>query len=171
MAAPRVFRIRPLWGGFLAAFVVQQLLLPALGADGGSSTAEFDVRPGGMVHSFTRSLGDNSCTFTYAAQGGTNEKWQMSIGVSEDNMLFSCTVWRPQGKSYLFFTQFKADVTKAKIEYSMAYSAAATGSQSDVPLKEEEFQVTETSVSHREGKFRSELSKLMIVARTAHDEL
>ncbi|XP_067410642.1 myeloid-derived growth factor [Emydura macquarii macquarii] len=165
MAAPSGVGARRLWAGLVPVL----LLLAA--ADEAPSTAEFDVRPGGMVHSFTRSLGDYTCTFTYASQGGTNEQWQMSIGVSEDNKLFSCSVWRPQGKSYLFFTQFKAEVKGAKIEYGMAYSQAATGGQSDVPLKEEEFEITETTVTHREGKFRSELSKLMIVAKTPHDEL
>ncbi|NWW00142.1 MYDGF factor, partial [Machaerirhynchus nigripectus] len=111
--------------------------------------------------------GDYGCTFTYSAQGGTNEQWQMNVGVSEDNGLFS---W-PQGKSYLFFTQFKAEVKGAKIEYAMAYSQAAVGAQSDIPLKQEEFEVAETTVSHREGKFRFELSKLTIVARTPRDEL
>lgn len=28
---------------------------------------------------------------------------------------------RPQGKSYLYFTQFKAEVRGAEIEYGMAY--------------------------------------------------
>ncbi|KFP44517.1 UPF0556 protein C19orf10, partial [Chlamydotis macqueenii] len=115
--------------------------------------------------------GDYTCTFTYSAQGGTNEQWQMNVGVSEDNLLFSCSIWRPQGKSYLFFTQFKAEVKGAKIEHAMAYSQAAAGGQSDVPLKQEEFEITETTVSHREGKFRFELSKLMIVAKTPRDEL
>ncbi|XP_010132462.1 PREDICTED: UPF0556 protein C19orf10 homolog, partial [Buceros rhinoceros silvestris] len=85
--------------------------------------------------------GDYSCTFTYSAQGGTNEQWQMNVGVSEDNLLFSCS------------------------------SQAAVGAQSDIPLKQEEFEITETTVSHREGKFRFELSKLMIVAKTPRDEL
>ncbi|XP_071434075.1 myeloid-derived growth factor [Pithys albifrons albifrons] len=134
-------------------------------------TAEFDVRPGGEVHSFSRSLGDYSCTFTYSAQGGTNEQWQMNVGLSEDNGLFSCSIWRPQGKSYLFFTQFRAEVKGAKIEYAMAYSQAAVGAQNDIPLKQEEFEITETTVSHREGKFRFELSKLVVVAKTPRDEL
>ncbi|EMP24224.1 UPF0556 protein C19orf10 like protein [Chelonia mydas] len=148
MAAPSGAGARRLWAG-----LVPVLLLFAA-AEEGPSTAEFDVRPGGMVHSFSRSL-----------------QWQMSIGVSEDDKLFSCSVWRPQGKSYLFFTQFKAEVKGAKIEYGMAYSQAATGGQSDVPLKAEEFEITETTVAHKEGKFRSELSKLVIVAKTPHDEL
>nr|XP_054505928.1 myeloid-derived growth factor isoform X2 [Agelaius phoeniceus] len=78
---------------------------------------------------------------------------------------------RPQGKSYLFFTQFKAEVKGAKIEHAMAYSQAAAGALNDIPLKQEEFGVTESTVSHREGKFRFELSKLMIVAKTPRDEL
>ncbi|KGL82794.1 UPF0556 protein C19orf10 [Tinamus guttatus] len=159
-------------GRWLPAGVVAVVLLClAVRAEEASSTADFDVRPGGMVHSFSRSLGDYTCTFTYSAQGGTNEQWQMSVGVSEDNLLFSCSVWRPQGKSYLFFTQFKAEVKGAKIEHAMAYSQAAAGGQSDIPLKQEEFEITETTVSHKEGKFRFELSKLMIVAKTPRDEL
>ncbi|NXL97902.1 MYDGF factor, partial [Tyrannus savana] len=113
--------------------------------------------------------GDHSCTFTYSAQGGTNEQWQMNVGISEDDGLFSCSIWRPQGKSYLFFTQFKAEVKGAKIEHAMAYSQAAVGAQNDIPLKQEEFEITETT--GLEGKFRFELSKLTIVAKTPRDEL
>ncbi|PNI25247.1 MYDGF isoform 1, partial [Pan troglodytes] len=59
---------------------------------------------------------------------------------------FTCTIWRPQGKSYLYFTQFKAEVRGAEIEYAMAYSKAAFERESDVPLKTEEFEVTKTAV-------------------------
>lgn len=45
----------------------------------------------------------------------------MSLGTSEDHQHFTCTIWRPQGKSYLYFTQFKAEVRGAEIEYGMAY--------------------------------------------------
>ncbi|MBN3303187.1 myeloid-derived growth factor [Amia ocellicauda] len=136
-----------------------------------SKTAEFNVRPGGMVHSFSESIGEYSCSFTYASQGGTNEQWQMSVGISDDDRLFSCSVWRPQGKSYLFFTQFKAEVTAAKIEYASAFSQAAVGGQRDIALKEEEYTVGDSTVTHKDGKFRAELSKLTIIARTRHDEL
>ncbi|XP_006640065.2 myeloid-derived growth factor [Lepisosteus oculatus] len=136
-----------------------------------TKTVEFNVRPGGMVHSFSEKIGEYGCSFTYASQGGTNEQWQMSVGISDDERLFSCSVWRPQGKSYLFFTQFKAEVTGAKIEYARAYSQAAVGGQKDVALKEEEYTVGDTSVTQRDGKFRAELSKLTIIARTRHDEL
>ncbi|XP_020382096.2 myeloid-derived growth factor [Rhincodon typus] len=150
------------------------ILVCAAGSSGAaelSRTGEFDVRPGGLVHSHSETLGEHVCTFTYASQGGTNERWHMSVGISEDNKLFSCSVWRPQGKSYLFFTQFKAEVTNAKIEFANGFSQAAVEGRNDVPLKESEYIVGENTVTHKDGSFRSELSKLLIVARTRHDEL
>ncbi|NXY11643.1 MYDGF factor, partial [Pteruthius melanotis] len=175
MAAPSGRSGRRAWAALVPAALLclaaRAAAEPGTAPGAAPSTAEFDVRPGGEVHSFSRSLGDHGCTFTYSAQGGTNEQWQMSLGVSEDSGIFSCSVWRPQGKSYLFFTQFKAEVKGAKIEHAMAYSQAAVGAQGDIPLKEEEFEVAERTVSHREGKFRFELSKLVIVAKTPRDEL
>lgn len=138
------------------------------------TTVAFDVRPGGVVHSFSQNVGPGdkyTCVFTYASQGGTNEKWQMSLGTSEDQQHFTCTIWRPQGKSYLYFTQFKVEVRGAEIEYGMAYSKAAFERESDVPLKNEEFEVTKTAVSHRPGAFKAELSKLVIVAKATRSEL
>uniref|UniRef100_A0ACB8F1W9 Uncharacterized protein n=1 Tax=Sphaerodactylus townsendi TaxID=933632 RepID=A0ACB8F1W9_9SAUR len=93
MVAPISISERRLQRGLLALFFFLHVFYSAAGGEEGGSTAEFDVRPGGMVHSFSKSLGDYACTFTYAAQGGTNEQWQMSVGVSEDNLLFSCSVW------------------------------------------------------------------------------
>ncbi|KAM6218261.1 myeloid-derived growth factor [Rhynchocyon petersi] len=168
MAAPSGRRdsnggARSLW----AALLLTAVALSAVGALPEPTTAEFDVRPGGVVHSFSQSMGPgdkSTCTFTYASQGGTNEKWQMSLGTSEDQH-FTCTIWRPQGKSYLYFTQFKAEVQGAEIEYAMAYSKAAVEREDDVPLKSEEFEVTKTAVAHRPGAFKAELSKLVIVAK------
>lgn len=136
-----------------------------------TKTLDFDVKPGGVVQTFSAKLKKYKCTFTYASQGGTNEQWQMSVGLSDDEQMFSCSVWRPQGKSYLFFTQFKAEIKGAKIEYATAFSQTAVGGQRDVALKEEEYIVSESAVTHRDGKFRSELSKLLVVGRTRHDEL
>ncbi|XP_067872630.1 myeloid-derived growth factor [Heterodontus francisci] len=136
-----------------------------------SRTGEFDVKPGGLVHSHSETLGEHVCTFTYASQGGTNEQWHMSVGISEDKKLFSCSVWRSQGKSYLFFTEFKAEVTNAKIEFANGFSQAAVQGRSDVPLKENEYIIGENTVTHKDGSFKSELSKLLIVARSQHDEL
>ncbi|XP_055514281.1 myeloid-derived growth factor [Leucoraja erinacea] len=156
------------------AVLLLLLLLCCVGASTAaesSRTGQFDVRPGGLVHSHSETLGDHSCMFTYASQGGTNERWHMSVGISEDNKLFSCSIWRPQGKSYLFFTQFKAEITNAKIEFANGFSQGAVGGGSDVPLKENEYVIHENTVTHKDGLFKSELSKLIIVARSRHDEL
>lgn len=136
-----------------------------------TKTLDFDVKPGGVVHTFTGKIKKYECTFTYASQGGTNEQWQMSVGLSDKDKLFSCSIWRPQGKSYLFFTQFKAEIKGAKIEYAAAYSQSAVGGQRDVALKEEEYIVSESTVTQRDGKFHSELSKLTVIGKTRHDEL
>ncbi|KAK3533790.1 hypothetical protein QTP70_027350 [Hemibagrus guttatus] len=147
------------------------LLVTANASSENAKTVEFNVKPGGVVHAFSEKIKDYECTFTYASQGGTNEQWQMSVGLSDDDRLFSCSVWRPQGKSYLFFTQFKAEIKGAKIEYASAYSQAAVGGLKDVALKEEEYIIGDSTVTHKDGKFRAELSKLTIIGRTRHDEL
>uniref|UniRef100_A0A2K5P9K7 Myeloid derived growth factor n=1 Tax=Cebus imitator TaxID=2715852 RepID=A0A2K5P9K7_CEBIM len=137
-----------------AALLLGALALRPAEAVSEPTTVAFDVRPGGVVHSFSQNVGPGdkyTCMFTYASQGGTNEQWQMSLGTSEDHQHFTCTIWRPQGKSYLYFTQFKAEVRGAQIEYAMAYSKAAFERESDVPLKNEEFEVTKTSGTERWG--------------------
>ncbi|XP_072516022.1 myeloid-derived growth factor [Salminus brasiliensis] len=156
------------WGKQLILF---SALASVCASSDSAKTVEFNVKPGGVVHSFSEKMKEYECIFTYASQGGTNEQWQMSVGLSDDDRLFSCSVWRPQGKSYLFFTQFKAEIKGAKIEYASAYSQAAVGGQKDVPLKDEEYTVGDTAVTHKDGKFRAELSKLTVIGRTRHDEL
>ncbi|XP_048197947.1 myeloid-derived growth factor [Perognathus longimembris pacificus] len=160
--------------GWSAALLLAAVVLRAAEAVSEPTTVAFDVRPGGIQHSFSQNVGPGdkfTCTFTYASQGGTNEQWQMSLGTSEDHQHLTCTIWRPQGKSYLYFTEFRAEVRGAEIEYAMAYSKAAFERENDVPLKSEEFQVTRTAVAHRPGAFKAELSKLVIVAKATHSEL
>ncbi|KAG5850772.1 hypothetical protein ANANG_G00086000 [Anguilla anguilla] len=136
-----------------------------------TKTVDFDVKPGGVVHTFAAKIKKYECSFTYASQGGTNEQWQMSVGLSDDESHFSCSLWRPQGKSYLFFTQFKAEIKGAKIEHVTAYSQTAVGGLGDVALKEEEYSVGDHTVTQNDGKFRAQLSKLTMIGQTSHDEL
>ncbi|XP_008328631.1 myeloid-derived growth factor [Cynoglossus semilaevis] len=136
-----------------------------------TKTVEFNVKPGGVVHTFSEGIKDYECSFTYASQGGTNEQWLMSVGLSDDDMLFSCSVWRPQGKSYLFFTQFKVDLKGTKLEFANAYSQTAGAGLSDEPLKPEEFIRGDSTVTHNQGKFNAQLSKVIAIGRTRHDEL
>uniref|UniRef100_A0A2R8M4M8 Myeloid derived growth factor n=1 Tax=Callithrix jacchus TaxID=9483 RepID=A0A2R8M4M8_CALJA len=164
MAAPSGGR-NGVCAGLWAALLLGAVALRPVEAVSEPTTVAFDVRPGGVVHSFSQNVGPGVRT------GRERGQWQMSLGTSEDNQHFTCTIWRPQGKSYLFFTEFKAEVRGAQIEYAMAYSKAAFERESDVPLKNEEFEVTKTSVAHRPGAFKAELSKLVIVAKASHTEL
>ncbi|XP_025772158.1 myeloid-derived growth factor [Puma concolor] len=96
------------------------LLLAAVALRPGEAVSEpttvaFDVRPGGVVHSFSQNAGPGdkyTCTFTYASQGGTNE------------------------------------------------SKAAFERESDVPLKNEEFEVTKTAVAMPPSKRLAEPTTL-----------
>uniref|UniRef100_A0A8C5LPZ2 Myeloid-derived growth factor n=1 Tax=Leptobrachium leishanense TaxID=445787 RepID=A0A8C5LPZ2_9ANUR len=146
-------------------------ILAGVYAQDEAKTEEFVVEPGGLEHSYSIKLGDFSCTFTYVAQGGTNEKWKISVGLSEDGLIFSCSIGRPQGTSYLFFIQFRASVTGAKIEYCEAYSQASADGRKDVPLKKSEYDVSDTAVSHHPGSFASTLARVVIVAQSTHHEL
>ncbi|XP_029003541.1 myeloid-derived growth factor [Betta splendens] len=159
--------------GVNLAFVLEFVLILAFVSAGPerTKTVEFNVKPGGVVHTFTQGIREYECSFTYASQGGTNEQWLMSVGLSDDDSLFSCAVWRPQGKSYLFFTQFKAELKGTKISYANAFSQTAAAGQSDVPLKPEEFTVRDATVTHMEGTFKAQLSKLTVIGRTRHNEL
>ncbi|XP_053717971.1 myeloid-derived growth factor isoform X2 [Synchiropus splendidus] len=158
---------------YLSTLLVLSLsaLVPVSASSDQTKTVEFNVKPGGDVHTFAQRIRGYECSFTYASQGGTNEQWLMSVGLSDDDRFFSCSIWRPLGKSYLFFTQFKAELTGAKLEYAHAYSAAAAAGQSDVALKEEEFTVRDSTVTGTVGKFNAQLSKLVLIGRTRHDEL
>ncbi|ERE72235.1 putative UPF0556 protein C19orf10 like protein [Cricetulus griseus] len=125
-------------GAFWTALLLVAAALTLAAAVSEPTTVPFDVRPGGVVHSFSQDVGPGgkfTCTFTYASQGGTNE--------SNSSPAVACN--EPQGKSYLYFTQFKAELRGAEIEYAMAYSKAAFERESDVPLKNEEFEVTKTA--------------------------
>ncbi|KAK1896549.1 Myeloid-derived growth factor [Dissostichus eleginoides] len=113
-------------------------------------TVEFNVKPGGVVHTFTEAVKEYECSFTYASQGGTNEA---------------------SGEVYLFFTQFKAELKGTKIKFANAYSQTAGAGHSDVPLKPEEFTIGESTVTHTDGKFSAQLSKLTAIGQTRHDEL
>ncbi|KAM4052768.1 myeloid-derived growth factor [Anomaloglossus baeobatrachus] len=152
-----------------AAAAVSAVLLLCLSshirADSAGSTEEFDVMPGGLDHMYTRKQGDFSCSFHYAAQGGTNENWHMSIGVDEESRYFSCSIWRPLGTSYLYFTKFKVEISGGIIEYFEAYS------QADKPLKKSEYVIKKTIVSDVPGSFSSSLCKLTLTARSPHVEL
>ena len=61
--------------------------------------------------------GDFSCSFTYIAQGGTNEEWEVSVGSNEDGSGYSCTILRPSGTTYLYMENWTLEIGGATIEH------------------------------------------------------
>ncbi|KAM9796900.1 myeloid-derived growth factor [Syngnathus typhle] len=170
MATTMKFRVTHLTAFLLFMVLLSRHLVQASNEQ--TKTVEFDVRPGGTLYTFTESIGGYECSFSSSAQGGTNENWLMSVGLSEDKKLFSCSVWRPTGKSYLFFTAFKLELKSTQLEYANAFSQVAVAAgQSDTNLNAEEFTVQESAVTHTEGKFKSQLSKVTAIGYTRHTEL
>merc|ERR1712189_101881 len=84
-------------------------------------THEFWVYPGGEEHTHTQSKGSFSCSFTYTANGGTNESWEMTLGVNTEGNAYSCTVGTPRGTTYLYFEDFEIKVDGATIEHTEIY--------------------------------------------------
>ncbi|XP_064653323.1 myeloid-derived growth factor-like [Lineus longissimus] len=130
---------------------------------------EFNVQPGGQEHSKERELNGVVCKFTYVAQGGTNEKWIITLTESAGMKKYYCSVSRPERNSYLFFMKFKLEIQGAKLGMGDASGAAGK------PLKSEEYKVdhgkesgTVTSV---EGKFQSQLTSVVIDAKGVKEEL
>lgn len=155
----------------LAACALMAAFIPVTASAESTRTVDLDIRPGGVVETFTEAIKEYQCSFTYASQGGTNEHWKMSVGLSEDDRMFSCSVWRPSGRSYLFFTQFKTELKGAKVEYANAYSLTSESGQGEKMLKPEEFVIGDTTVTHNSGKFNAQLAKVTVIGRTRHDEL
>ena len=70
---------------------------------------QIDVAPGYEPDPGYREVkhrdGPMQCRFQFAAQGGTNEAWTMSIE-RINKSIYSCIVARPSGTSYLYATVF-----------------------------------------------------------------
>lgn len=73
MVAPRLLGNRRLWVSSTSFFFLLQLLLSAVGAKQEPIKADFDVRPGGMVHSYSQNL-------VRANETGQRTRWRLLIG-------------------------------------------------------------------------------------------
>jgi len=80
--------------------------------------------------------------------------------LSKDGSKRSCVVERPSGQSYLFFEQFKLEVTGAKLKETHLER------QQGVPLRNEEYIVVSDGnyVQQWDNKFNSQLTKVQIIA-------
>lgn len=154
------------WRGILALFFFLFSCLQTVRSDAESITEQFDVRPGGESHKAEKALGSFKCTFLYKAQGGTNEKWEMTLDKDEFGA-HSCTVTRPDGPSYIFFLQFKMKVAGARLT-----EVEAIGGQ-EHPLEPEEYVVSKrhNEVHSKKDAFKSTLKRLTVYAEHHKQEL
>ncbi|CAH8823764.1 unnamed protein product [Trichobilharzia szidati] len=121
---------------------------------------DFSVQPGGKKYSANIERDGITCTFTYECQGGTNEKWHMTLSKIRDQNGYGCVVERSGSQtSYIFFQSFKLEV-KPAVE---ALAAAAFGNNNQPLLLEEyAFDKSRGSVSHVNGKFKAALTRLSL---------
>lgn len=121
-------------------------------------SADFDVIPGGARNHFqSEEWHGITCTFTYVCQGGTKEHWVITVR-RDDDFNYKCVVERPEGLSvsYLFFQEFRIDVTGAVVE-----GAEVEGKDVYHPLNEEQFIVDkENNLVRSSPKFGNELNRI-----------
>ncbi|XP_065836361.1 myeloid-derived growth factor homolog [Oscarella lobularis] len=118
----------------------------------------FNVQPNGQVSHFDVALGKVKCLFSWAAVGGTNEDWQMSL--TKENG-YTCVVERPEKTSYLFFQNFAASILGAELKSVEIFDSLGN------VLASENFDIdfSDGSVKSIEGKFKNSLGRVVLHAK------
>ncbi|XP_076102719.1 myeloid-derived growth factor-like [Mytilus galloprovincialis] len=126
-----------------------------------------DVRPLGKRITEEKDLEGFTCSFTYQAEGGTDEQWLMKLSVDETKTQFACSVERESGMSYLYFENFVMTGKGGK-----TVEGTVLGSQGK-PLEVGEYKVDipGNTVSSVDGKFEHMLDKVEIVLKKQKEEL
>ncbi|XP_025077176.1 myeloid-derived growth factor-like [Pomacea canaliculata] len=123
----------------------------------------FNVQPGGQTMVFEKDWEGYKCSFTYQAQGGTNEQWQVIVEYVNDRKGIQCTVARGQ-VSYLFFQKFSLSISGPGVKIIQeSCEAIDTG---DRPLSNKEYSVNlgSNSLSSVDGAFKNHLERVTIQA-------
>ncbi|KAJ8029756.1 Myeloid-derived growth factor [Holothuria leucospilota] len=155
------------WKLAVVLLISYQLYLVNCDEDESMNHHYFNVQPGGEVHLLSRYLGPFECSFTYAAQGGTNEQWFFDLEADHDGKLYTCSIGRPSGSSYLVFSQFKVELYGAELKDAEIFS-----SQRD-KLSEDEYTLDKEQnlVSSNEGVFKNQLARIHVLAQGVKTEL
>jgi len=128
-------------------------------------TQEFKVYPGGEVHTHTGTKDGFKCSFTYTANGGTNEAWEMTMGVNTDGTAYSCTIGTPRGTTYLYFEDFELEVGGATIEHTEIYG----NEKRRLPSNEARASGNYKFLSS--DGFNHELAQISVIARSLKTDL
>jgi len=81
---------------------------------------EFEARPG-FPDTIKLSVDGFSCSFSYACNGGTGEKWKLGMETNKEKNEAACFIGRGIGgaapPSYLVFTSFSVNLEGASIQH------------------------------------------------------
>ncbi|KAK5582749.1 hypothetical protein RB653_004335 [Dictyostelium firmibasis] len=73
---------------------------------------EFNIKPEGNLDTVELALDNYKCIFSFAATGGTNENWRISLSSENGNAI--CFIGRPKPTSYLYFKEFSGQLINTK---------------------------------------------------------
>lgn len=125
------------------------------------ATQSINIKPSGqLTHEKIKLENNVICIFTYSAVGGTNEEWSMDLKQIKKKT-YTCTIERPgEQASYLYFKSFAASILDHTIDSAEVFDSKGA------LLQNEEFIIDEKggSVRHKDGGFRSNLSKIVFTA-------
>lgn len=122
--------------------------------------SSFDVKPGAGSQQHSEDLEGFLCMFSYKAQGGTKEEWAITLSKDSGGREWMCSVERPSGHSYLFFEEFKLQISGARLEETVLERKPGTALLNAEYIVERE----QNYVQQRDGKFNSQLTKVQIYA-------
>ncbi|CAI8015381.1 Myeloid-derived growth factor [Geodia barretti] len=104
-------------------------------------TLSFDIKPSGQItHQKIKLENGVTCVFTYAAVGGTNEEWSMSMKKTGKTD-YKCKVERPEQASYLYFMSFAISVLEHHVEKVEVFD------NSGALLQDEDYEITKDGQS------------------------
>jgi len=127
----------------------------------------FYVKPGAGKLSVQSDLKKYQCKFSYAAQGGTHEEWQLALELVDNGVI--CTVERGGSSSYLFFESFSLELTGPMVTITEVDLKDSQRDNRD--LKSEEYIKEKTSVSSVKDKFKNHLEKVAVYSPLSRDDL
>merc|ERR1712108_75874 len=95
----------------------------------GEASEIINLRPG-SPETASVTLYDYTCHFEWKVNGGSSEKWLLTLSEEDDQVI--CEIKRPNPPSYLFFTQFKATIEGAEFESEEVYDNSGLVLRDDV---------------------------------------
>ncbi|XP_005096556.1 myeloid-derived growth factor [Aplysia californica] len=160
-----------IWGYAVVSAILSSccFLLASSAADESKYQEIFFVKPGAGKLSVQAEVKKYQCKFSYAAQGGTHEEWQLSLELLDGGTAVMCSIERGGSSSYLFFEEFEVELTGPMV--SITEVDLKNSQRDNKALEAEEYKREKTSVSSVTGKFKNHLEKVAVYSPLSRDDL